>query len=436
MERKKYYLETINQQSDLNLCLSDEFFCNIKEKLEDTFVTLKDLQDQIGLLGLKEHFGSTKQETRTPSTSLVDESDIFGRHKGGNLTVVPIVGMGGGGKTTLAKVVYNDERVKNHFGLKAWFCVSESYDAFKITKGLLQEIGLTVDDNLNQLQIKLKERLNGKRFLVVHDDVWNDNYPEWDDLRSVFVQGNIGSKIIVTTRKESVALMMGSKAINVGTLSDEVSRDLFKRHSLDNRDPKEHPELEEIGKQIADKCKGLPLALKALAGILRCKSELDDNVLLIVQYIPKIINFAKTKLFTCGLPMIWYSSFIQLRSRSLFEMVSESSEWNSEKFLMHDLLNDLAQIASSNLCIRLEENKGSHMLEQCRHMSYSIGIDGDLEKLKSLFKSEQLRTLLVWRYTAVVTRNNLWLSKVLEQEMIPQQLGVLADILDIQDLFP
>ncbi|WMV55403.1 hypothetical protein MTR67_048788 [Solanum verrucosum] len=74
-------------------------------------------------------------------------------------------------------------------------------------------------------------------------------------------------------------------------------------------------------------------------------------------------------------------------------MVSESSEWNSEKFLMHDLLNDLAQIASSNLCIR-------------------------------------------WRYTAVVTRNNLWLSKVLEQEMIPQQLGVLADILDIIDLFP
>ncbi|KAK4709468.1 hypothetical protein R3W88_030396 [Solanum pinnatisectum] len=61
---------------------------------------------------------------------------------------------------------------------------------------------------------------------------------------------------------------------------------------------------------------------------------------------------------------------------------------------MHDLVNDLAQIASSNFCIRLEENKGSHMLEQCRHMSYSIGQDGEFEKLKSLFQSEQLRTLL------------------------------------------
>ncbi|XP_049379798.1 putative disease resistance RPP13-like protein 1 [Solanum stenotomum] len=107
--------ETSNYQqvSDLNLGLSDDFFLIIKEKMEDTIETLKDLQEQIGDLGLKEHFGSTKQETRTPSTSLVDDSDIFGRQNeivdlidrllsedasGGNLTVVPIVGMGGAGR--------------------------------------------------------------------------------------------------------------------------------------------------------------------------------------------------------------------------------------------------------------------------------------------------------------------------------------------------
>ncbi|KAH0746849.1 hypothetical protein KY285_008506 [Solanum tuberosum] len=141
-----------------------------QQKLEDTIETLKELQEQIVSLGLKEHFGSTKQETRTPSTSLVDDSDIFDRHKeiedlidrllsedanGKDLAVVPIVGMGGAGKTTLAKVVYNNEKVKDHFGLKAWYCVSEAYDAFRITKGLLQEIGsldLKDDNNLNQLQ--------------------------------------------------------------------------------------------------------------------------------------------------------------------------------------------------------------------------------------------------------------------------------------------
>ncbi|KAL3325168.1 hypothetical protein AABB24_038995 [Solanum stoloniferum] len=449
------FAETSNQQvSDLNLCLSDDFFLNIKDKLEETIETLEVLEKQIGRLGLKDHFGSTKQETRIPSTSLVDDSDIFGRQSeiedlidrlisedasGKKLAVVPIVGMGGLGKTTLAKAVYNDERVQKHFGLKAWFCVSEAYDAFRITKGLLQEIGSTdlkVDDNLNQLQVKLKEKLNGKKFLVVLDDMWNDNYHEWDDLRNLFLQGDIGSKIIVTTRKESVALMMGSGAIYMGILSSEDSWALFKRHSLENRHPEEHPEFEEVGKQIADKCKGLPLALKALAGILRGKSKVDEWRDILISEIwelsiclngilpalmlsyndlpthlkqcfaycaiyPKDYQFCKDQVIHLwianGLVQQFHSGnqyFLELRSRSLFEMVSESSEWISEKFLMHDLVNDLAQIASSNLCIRLEDNKGSHMLEQCRHMSYSIGEGGDFEKLKSLFKSEKLRTLL------------------------------------------
>ncbi|KAK6776380.1 hypothetical protein RDI58_027381 [Solanum bulbocastanum] len=203
--------------------------------------------------------------------------------------------MGGvGKKTTLAKAVYNDE----------------------------------------------KEILKGKKFLVVLDDVWNDDYNEWDDLRNLFVQGDMKSKIIVTIRKENVESMMGSRAINVGTLSSEVSWDLFKRHSLENRDLEEHPNFEEVGRKIADKCKGLPFSSKD----------------------------------TCWVP---------------------ESEWKPEGFLMHDLVNDLARIASSKLCIRLEENKGSHMLEQSWHMSYSMGEGGDFEQLKPLYKLHQLTTLLL-----------------------------------------
>ncbi|KAM3399160.1 hypothetical protein P3S68_002676 [Capsicum galapagoense] len=166
--------ETSNQQvSDLNLSLIDDYFLNVKEKLEDTIETLEDLQKQIGFLGLKEHFSLTKHETRRHSTSLVDESDVFGRQNEieelidrllskdaseKSPAVVPIVGIGGVGKTTLAKAAYNDDKVQSHFNLTTWFCVSEPYDAFRITKGLLQEIGsLQVDDNLNQLQVKLKE---------------------------------------------------------------------------------------------------------------------------------------------------------------------------------------------------------------------------------------------------------------------------------------
>ncbi|KAM3302818.1 putative disease resistance RPP13-like protein 1 [Capsicum chacoense] len=446
--RLRNLAETSNQQvSDLNLSLED----TIKEKLEDTIETLEDLQKQIGHLGLKEHFASTKRESRTPSTSVV-EPDVFGRQNEierlidrltseaseKNLTVVPIFGIGGVGKTTLAKAAYNDEKVIDHFDLKGWFCVSEAYDALRIAKGLLQEIGSfdsNVDDNLNQLQVKLKEKLNGKRFLIVLDDVWNDNYREWDDLRNLFVQGATGSKIIVTTRKENVAQMMGSGAINMGILSSEASWALFKRHSLENRDPpKEHPELEEVGKQIADKCKGLPLALKAIAGTLCCKSEVDEwkdiliseiweqtlnDVLpaLILSYndlpahlkqcfaycaiYPKDYQFCKEQVIFLwianGLVQKLHSGnqyFDELRSRSLFERVPDSSERVGGKFLMHDLVNDLAQYASSKLCVRLEECQGSDMLEQSRHLSYSMGEVGDFKKLNRLSKSEQLRTLL------------------------------------------
>ncbi|XP_069146924.1 putative disease resistance RPP13-like protein 1 [Solanum lycopersicum] len=451
--------ETSNKQvSDLNLCLSDGFFRNIKDKLEETIETLEVLEKQIGRLGLKEHFISTKQETRTPSTSLVDDSGIFGRKneienligrllsmdtKGKNLGVVPIVGMGGLGKTILAKAVYNDKRVQKHFGLTAWFCVSEAYDAFRITKGLLQEIDSTdlkADENLNQLQVKLKEKLNGKRFLVVLDDVWNDNYNEWDDLRNIFVQGDIGSKIIVTTRKDSVALMMGNEQISMGNLSTEASWSLFQRHAFENMDPMGHPELEEVGRQIAAKCKGLPLALKTLAGMLRSKSEVeewkcilrseiwelrDNDILpaLMLSYndLPAHLKrcFSFCAIFPKDYPFrkeqvihLWIANglvpvedeiiqdlgnqfFFELSSRSLFERVPNPSEGNiKELFLMHDLVNDLAQLASSKLCIRLEESQGSHMLEQCRHLSYSIGVNGEFEKLAPLYKLEQLRTLL------------------------------------------
>ncbi|KAM3303127.1 hypothetical protein P3S67_014157 [Capsicum chacoense] len=449
--------ETSNQQvSDLNLSLSDDYFLNIEEKLEDTIETLELLEKQIGRLGLQRYFDSGKKlETRTPSTSLIDESDVFGRQNEieelidrllskdaseKSPTVVPIVGMGGVGKTTLAKAAYNDEKVKSYFNLKAWFCVSEPYDAIRITKGLLQEIDLfdlKDDNNLNQLQVKLKESLKGKMFLIVLDDMWNDDYNEWNDLTTPFIQGDMGSEIIVTTRKKDVAGMMGSGAVNVETLSSEASWALFKRHSLENRDPpKEHPELEEVGKQIADKCKGLPLALKTLAGFLCSKSEVDEwtDVLrseiwelscrpngilpaLMLSYndlpahlkqcfafcaiYPKDYQFWKEQVIHLwianGLVQQLHSVnqyFNELRSRSLFERVSESSERDGGKFLMHDLVNDLAQIVSSKLCVRLEECQGPHMLEQSRHMSYAMGKDGDFEKLKPLSESEQLRTLL------------------------------------------
>ncbi|PHT69111.1 hypothetical protein T459_28598 [Capsicum annuum] len=328
-----------------------------------------------------------------------------------NMTVVPIVGMGGMGKTTLAKAAYNDEKVKNHFNLKAWFCVSEPYDAFRITKGLLQDMGsfdLNDDNNLNQLQVKLKEKLNGKRFLIVLDDVWNDNYNEWDDLRNIFVHGDIGSKIIVTTRKESVTLMMSSGAINVGTLSDEASWALFKRHSLENKDPMEHPELEEVGKKIAAKCKGLPLALKMLAGLLRSESEVEGWRRILRSEIWDLSNndilpalmLSYNELPPHLKPCFSYCAIFPrdypFRKEQVIHLwIANGLVVPREDERIQDLGNPTLSRVEIKIIIRKGWKNAKDLIcwkkvSTCRIQWGEV----DFEKLKPLIKSEQLRTLL------------------------------------------
>ncbi|XVF69633.1 hypothetical protein PTKIN_Ptkin11bG0097300 [Pterospermum kingtungense] len=127
--------------------------------------------------------------------------------RGDGIGVVPIVGMGGIGKTSLAQIVYNDNKVKELFDLKFWVCVSENFDVFRVTKAILEAItSLSCEvRELDLLQVKLTECLMDKKFPLVLDDVWNENYVHWEALKRPLTHGALGSKIIVTTRNQSVA---------------------------------------------------------------------------------------------------------------------------------------------------------------------------------------------------------------------------------------
>lgn len=138
--------------------------------------------------------------------------------------VISTVGMGGTGKTALAQLLYNDPWVKESFDLKAWVCVSEEFDPIGVTKTILETINPSLSNagDLNLLQVRLKENVNTKKFLIVLDDVWNEDSSDWDKLQTPFIVGAKESKIIVTTRSTNVALAMGYQLKMVGPCSKNL----------------------------------------------------------------------------------------------------------------------------------------------------------------------------------------------------------------------
>ncbi|KAI5342729.1 hypothetical protein L3X38_010605 [Prunus dulcis] len=187
--------------------------------------------------------------------------------------------MGGVGKTTLARMLYNNNKVKGHFTLQAWACVSEDYNAFRITKTILESVTSkpcnTTD--LNLLQVELREQLRGKKFLFVLDDLWNENYGDWERLQIPFNSGARGSKVIITTRNKNVASLMKNVPIQfLEPLSHQDCWLLLAKHAFGNENYSANSNLEDIGKQIALKCKGLPLAVQTLGGLLRCNIDSEE----------------------------------------------------------------------------------------------------------------------------------------------------------------
>ncbi|KAJ4725390.1 Disease resistance protein [Melia azedarach] len=234
---------------------------------------------------------STTAWQRPPTTCLLTEPAVYGRDEDkakilqlisineesndANFHAVCIVGMAGVGKTTLARLVYNDKAVEDFkFDVKAWVCVSDDFDILRISKTILESITSSPCDlkDLNQVQVQLNKMLSGRKFLVVLDDVWSKSYDLWETLKSPFMAGVPGSMILVTTRSADVALTIEPAGYyDLKLLSDDGCWSVFLKHAFGSRDIGAHRNLKSIHLKVVEKCKGLPLAARTLGGLLRSK---------------------------------------------------------------------------------------------------------------------------------------------------------------------
>ncbi|XP_050281679.1 putative disease resistance RPP13-like protein 1 [Quercus robur] len=437
--------------------VSTSFDKKIKSKLENVLDILQMVIEQKNVHNLKEVVGGVPLPPRQLTTSCPEECGVYGRDidkeeifkklqldnaDGDEICVVPIVGMGGVGKTTLARLVYNDNQVKENFDLKAWVCVSDTFDSFRIAKTIFEELTLSNCDihSLNLLQIRIRESLKGKKFLLVLDDVWNENYSTWDELLRVFRCGAQEIKIIITTRSENVASIVHPISIHrIMQLSDEECWLLFAKHAFKNGESSENSDIKLIGKEIVHKCKGLPLAAKALGGMLQSKQDLREwnhilesdiwdlpedkcDILpalrLSYHYLPSHLKqcftycsiFPKDYEFSKEeLVLLWMAEdlllkpkgngsmeeigeqyFNELLSRSFFQRSN-----NDELcFIMHDLFNDLAKFISGEFSFRLEIDNSSEITKKMRHLSYFL-IEFDVpKKFEVFYEAKNLRTYL------------------------------------------
>ncbi|ESW05578.1 hypothetical protein PHAVU_011G191400 [Phaseolus vulgaris] len=456
-EFSRYELEVEPQSSSSKVC---SFESRIVEVLDD----LKSLLSQKDDLGLKNASGvgvglglSSNVSRKLPSTSLVVENVIYGRddekemilkwmtsdtEEHSQLSILSVVGMGGMGKTTLVQHVYNDPLIEGKFAIKGWVCVSDEFDVFMVTKAIVGAITKSKDDSvdLEMVQGRLKEKLAGKRFLLVLDDVWNEHRDQWKSLQTPLKYGVKGSTILITTRSNKVASIMESNNIHqLRQLQKDHSWQVFAKHAFRDDNSKSNYVLEEIGMKIVEKCQGLPLALETIGCILQSKSSVSEwedvlrsniwdfpiedskiipALLLSYYHLPSHLKrcFAYCALFPKdhkydkkSLILLWMGeNFLQssqqskspeevgeqyfndLLSRSFFH---HSIWYKVTCFVMHDLLNDLAKYVSGEIFYRLGVDRPGSVSKTTRHFS-NANNRVECDEYRSLCDAKRLRTFL------------------------------------------